>query len=74
MITYDCYECREEFTEENPEEFGNSSYFGFEPVYCCKTCHDKYDGPGDEYYENFAESQAGYAERQYEELRGAGRI
>lgn len=51
MITYDCYVCREEFSEENPEEFGNSSYFGFAPEYACKKCSDNYDGPGDAYFE-----------------------
>jgi len=59
MITYACHECREEFTEENPEEFGNSSYFGFEPVYCCKPCHDKYNGPDDQQLENMRLSAYG---------------
>ena len=72
MITYDCYICREEFTEQNPIEWGDNPYF--EQEYCCFKCADNYDGPGDEYYEGMAESAACYETRQYEQLQGAGRI
>ena len=55
MITYDCHECCEEFTEENPIPFGESHWH----EYCCKSCHDKYNGPDDQQIENMRLSSFG---------------
>ena len=73
MITYDCYECGEEFTEEKPIVWIDS-YLCNLLEYCCFKCANNYNGPGDEYYEGMAESQACYETRQYEQLQNAGRI
>lgn len=55
MITYDCHECREEFTEENPKAFGESHWH----EYCCGPCADKYSGPEDQQIENMRLSSYG---------------
>lgn len=73
MITYDCCQCQEEFTEEKPIVWAES-YLCNILDYSCKECADKYNGPGDEYYENFAESNARYEMRQEEDLINAGRL
>ena len=72
MITYDCYECQEEFTEENPKLQVENPYGPYQ--YCCKQCADNYNGPDDDYYESFAESYSAYECRQEQQLRDAGRI
>ena len=73
MITYNCNECREEFTEEKPIVW-MESYLCNILEYCCKQCADNYNGPDDDYYENFAESYSAYECRQEQQLKDAGRI
>jgi hypothetical protein len=69
MKTFDCYVCQEEKTEYNPLKWGI-----FEDELCCANCVDNYNGPGDDYYEGFAERVHLQQMREERELRNAGRI
>lgn len=50
MITFECCQCQEEFTEDSPFMWGELyPYDQGEPS--CKKCVDTYNGPSDELLE-----------------------
>lgn len=67
---YDCLFCFEAIQEEEP-------YMYSESAAVCRNCIGLAEQARDEHfervYENLAENQSRYAERQYEDLRSAGR-
>lgn len=73
MITYECCRCQEEFTEVSPIIWAQS-YLCNILEYACKKCVDNNNGPDDEYYENFYESNMCKAMKDEQDLINAGRL